>query len=227
MAEPSNICECDCNECKKQNNTDCCCNRACEKTDCKWCEEWAEYDDNMAKQEINELYAECDKYVERMKTELCGDLPVDLAQYTTDNKISKDKYYHAMAKYIHKYKLYSLVEWEGKGYDYIQFERQFNAIEWYEFMNIFNPTKKHHIPLSYQYYINKTKHNNKKGKCEKCYNVRELIPLECSVHWHCHQCYKIVDDQCWECRHNNECNSLFLKNHIKKQKEKEARYTLV
>ncbi len=106
MAEPSNICECDCNECKKQNNTDCCCNRACEKTDCKWCEEWAEYDDNMAKQEINELYAECDKYVERMKTELCGDLPVDLAQYTTDNKISKDKYYHAMAKYIHKYKLW-------------------------------------------------------------------------------------------------------------------------
>ena len=214
---------------KKQNNEDCCNNGECDMIEtCKLCKEWDDYSDNMAKEEIAELYNECDKYVIQMKTEKCLNLPQDLVSYTEENKISKDKYYDAMCKYIHKHKFYSLVDSSlYKGYDYNEFHRFFNSIEWYEFMKKFNPTIQHGVPLSYKYYMNKIKNFSKEGKCIKCYNMRDLIPLECSEHWHCYQCYKIVNNDCWECRHNNECEHLFNKSKRKLNERKITKYTFI
>lgn len=228
IVEPSK-CECDCAKCKELNNEDCCINEECDRINtCKWCEEWEKHGDEYAKADIAELYARCDKYIERMKTDKYLHHPQDLVRYTEQNEISKERYYDAMCKYIHKHKFYSLVDSSiYKGYDYNEFYRHFKSIEWYEFMKKFNPTIKYTMPLSYKYYMNKIKYFSKKGKCTKCYNVRDLIPLDCAKDWHCYQCYKIVDGSCWSCRHNTECEYDANQFARERTERKIIKYTLI
>lgn len=200
---PSNVCNCDCAKCKKQNNTDCCVNRECDMymhSTCKWCDEWEKYDDNNTKQETAEIYIECDEFVTQMETDVDESVLLDLVEYTADNEVPKDRYYGAMCKYIHKHKFYPLVDRSCE--EHFQFKKYFNEFEWYEFMKMLYPTKKQKIPRAYQNYLIKVKHFSKKGKCMR-FNCRidtDLIQLDCQMEWYCYGCYKYVEGEC-DCTH--------------------------
>jgi hypothetical protein len=128
------------------------------------------------------------------------DLAQSLVKHLDIEKLHKSRYYDTLIQFIKDMDLLSLVVYNDETeYEYSHFREMFNSIEWHELMMKFYPDKILLPPFRYTYFMDKIKHFSKQGRCTYCYTKTNTIPLDCSIHWMCYECYKGIDGECDEC----------------------------